>query len=133
MSLNISFDPLDKPASLRMLKEAVAKILELPVSTAGGLVYQFSSVDEAKMQKAQRGLSLMPGATISWRQLNNSETNLDASGLLDLMVELNARQFRRGLVVDSEYMAMKLNGNYTLRQLANWEAKYSNGFIPVPS
>ncbi|MGH1374496.1 MAG: hypothetical protein ACRBBW_20840 [Cellvibrionaceae bacterium] len=129
MPLDLSFDPLNVPASSGHLKIAMERILELPVSTTSGLVYQFSDFDERKMRKAQRGL--LAGGVVNWRQLNNDETPLNAQSMLDLINELDSRQFQRGIVVDAEYMAFKLSSSYTKRQLADWERKYDNGFIPV--
>jgi len=129
MPLDLSFDPLDVPASLDDLKATVLLILEADVSLPNGEIYQFSDVDERKMRKAQRGLS-EAGVSINWRQSNNDETLLDAVGMLSLIGELDSRQFLRGVVVDTEYMSFKLSGSYTKRQLADWKSKYANGFIP---
>jgi len=129
MPLDLSFDPLDVPASLDDLKGTSLSILEADVSASSGEIYQFSEVDERKMRKAQRGLTAT-GASINWRQSNNDETLLDAVGMLSLIGELDSRQFLRGVVVDAEYMSFKLRGSYTKRQLADWKAKYANGFIP---
>jgi len=131
MPIDLSFDPLDTPASLDDLKVTSLNILEADVSASSGEVYQFSEVDEHKMRKAQRGLTAT-GASINWRQSNNNETLLDAVSMLSLIGELDSRQFLRGIVVDAEYMAFKLSGIYTKRQLADWEAKYAAGFIPNP-
>ncbi len=124
-----SIDPSNPPPGRDELRAIMGRILELPVSTVDGLVYQFTTTDELKMRKAQKGLSVN-GGSIPWRQLNNDTTMLDGAGLRALIDELEMRQFQRGLVVDSEYMSFKSSGSYTRQQLKDWLTKYSNGFIP---
>lgn len=129
MSLDLTFDPKDVPASMGLLKATYEEIKQYPVELPNGDVYQFSLVDETTMRKVAKGLQLA-GGTVNWRLLDNSEVQHDGASLEALANQLEMLQIQRGLVIDIEYMNFKSTQGLTKRMLETWKQTYIGGYIP---
>ncbi|MGH1371122.1 MAG: hypothetical protein ACRBBW_03745 [Cellvibrionaceae bacterium] len=118
-------------ADIAELKSCRRRILrDLPIRVADGSVFQFDRDDEETIEGALPALELNPALTVEWRLLGDGDTVVvNHASLSAYLAELKGLRSRRGLVVDAEYMVLKGEG-CTRRQLHDWEAKYSGGYVP---
>ena len=125
MPIDLSFDPLDTPATLEELKDARIAAMEGPLRVADGYVFQYAEADERTMRKALVALEADPASSVGWRQLDNTPVEVNALSLRGYLEELDLLQARRGVAIDSEYMEFREEGDYTRRQLTDWVKSYA--------
>ena len=111
-----------KPATLAELKAIRMELLQSPLKTADGKVFQFARDDRETMEGAIRKLT-RSGGTLPWRQLDNQVVDVDAAGLRAYYDELLALQEDRAVDVDTHYMTLKAKSDLLQRDLVDWKAQ----------
>ena len=111
-----------KAATLSKLKALRMELLQSPLKTADGKVFQFARDDRETMEGAIRKLT-RSGGTLPWRQLDNQVVDVDAAGLRAYYDELLALQEDRAVDVDTHYMTLKAKSDLLQRDLVDWKAQ----------
>ncbi len=120
----LQHDPLSVPASSEEIKATWLELMQFPIVTNDGNVFQFDRNSRELMEGAVRGMHPAGLSTISWRLNDNTDINIDQSALQEYLEELKDKQAIRGFIVDQEYLTFKQSGP-TRRELENWKMSHT--------
>jgi hypothetical protein len=121
--LKLQHDPLAAPVDSKTIRQTGLELMEYPLQTSDGKVFQFDQNSERAMETQILFLNANPTAQLPWVLLDNSTVSVDGVALQAYFNELKALQAARMAVIFTEYQAFKVSGA-TIRDMNNWRAQY---------
>ena len=119
-----SADPLDEPVINGYIRTCGLLIMEYPLATSSGEVFQFDAESERAMTAQVKYLLANPGETIPWVLLDNSTVTVNAANLQGYLAELSLLKATRMATIFAEYRILKNSGTATERDLKAWRESY---------
>lgn len=105
-------------ASKAEVKAARKELLDAPLTTDDGRVFDFDRDSRDLMEMAVVAMSLDMSKTAKWRLADNSVVELTFAQLRDYFEELKQKRALRSFEIDQRYLALKQNA--TAADLKAW-------------